>query len=72
MAAGGNGRARMTAPGRFADGAALHRWLDAARQAPVWSDWTWQVRHALDAVDLARLGLLQDAAAAEAAIRYPV
>jgi len=52
--------------------AALRRWLDASRQAPAWSDWTWQMRHALDAVDLARLGLLQNDAAAEAAIRYPV
>lgn len=67
-----NARARMTTPGRFADLAALRRWLDSSRQSPSWVDWSWQVRSALDAVDLARLGLLQPMAAAEAAIRYPV
>ncbi len=57
---------------RFTDTAAVRRWLEAARATPMWQDWKWQMRHALDAADLVRLGLLTHQDAAAASIRYPV
>ena len=47
----------------FSDLATLRNWLDAARQKACWQDWRWQVRQALNAGDLGRLGLLTSAAA---------
>ena len=72
---GNSGRGRRgssAAPGRFTDEAALRRWLSEARNHAAWGDWRWQLRKALGAVDLARLGLLQAEGAAQAAILYPV
>lgn len=51
---------------------ALAQWLQRAQHSPSWRDWRWQLRHALDAADLARLGLLTDPPTARAAKRYPV
>ena len=52
---------------------ALRGWVTASRSnARLWTDANWQRRHALEAVDLARLGLLPDEAAMRAALRYPV
>lgn len=62
----------LKVPGRFANMTALRQWLEASQSSAVWTTWTWQVRNALDAVDLARLGLLQQQDTAEVAIRYPV
>jgi len=53
---------------RFSDHASLRRWLDAARARPCWRDWRWQVRSALEAVDLARLGLVPRRAARAARV----
>ena len=50
--------------------AALRHWLDTARRNPCWQDWRWQVRQALDAGDLARLGMVS-APAAHAARVFP-
>ena len=60
-------------PGRFVSVEALRGWVTASRSnARLWTDANWQRRHALEAVDLARLGLLPDEAAMRAALRYPV
>ncbi|MBM4163453.1 MAG: KamA family radical SAM protein [Lentisphaerae bacterium] len=64
-------RPRVRSRIRFMDAAALRGWLDAVRATPAWADWKWQMRHALDAADLARLGLLAHPDSAAAAIRYP-
>jgi lysine 2,3-aminomutase len=60
-------------PGRFASLAALKVWIDASRRLPKrWESAGWQQRNQLQAVDLARLGLLVDEASMRAALRYPV
>lgn len=51
----------------------LRAWLAAQRRdARQWGDWRWQLRHALDAADLIRLGLLTTPADRRAATRYAV
>lgn len=58
--------------GRFSSLAALQEWLAASRRdRACWLDWRWQLRHALEAVDLARLALLPEEADLRAAVRYP-
>jgi lysine 2,3-aminomutase len=59
-------------PGKFPDRVALAQWLRQAQRRAHWRDWRWQLRQSLDAVDLARLGLLPDLRAMQAAIQYPV
>lgn len=60
-------------PGRFATIERLRRWLAESRaRTACWSQAGWQQRQSLEAVDLARLGLLPDEAAMRAALRYPV
>lgn len=61
----------MRTSGRFSDQAALAHWLRQAQRRPQWRDWRWQLRRALEAVDLARLGLLPDDRSMHAALRYP-
>lgn len=63
---------QQVVPGRFGSVAELLEWLERVRKNKNWSDWHWQVRNSLGAVDLARLGLLQQPDAAEAALRYAV
>ncbi|MDD5705540.1 MAG: KamA family radical SAM protein [Kiritimatiellae bacterium] len=66
-------RALPPTPGRFASLDGLRTWLKVSRgERALWQDWRWQLRHALEAVDIARLGLLADEASMRAAVRYPV
>lgn len=62
----------MRVSGKFVDLGMLAHWLRQAQRRPQWHDWRWQLRQAMDAVDLARLGLLPDRRAMQAALRYPV